>query len=211
MAETVQEPVAQETDATEPKTETTVSKAEFDKVLNQMHEQKKRAKQLEGEVEKQKLDKLKEQQNWQEIAKLKEEETEGYKQKLTVISQNLVFDKKFTAIREAALKQGILSTALDDLERVDMSSVIVETTAADGQIRYSIAGADQFVANLKMRKPHWFETKGSRVNSETPGVISPKSVGWDEVKSAEAAYKKNPTRENEQKYKSAISEFQRTS
>lgn len=208
MAEVTQELVAQETNpqnATEVTTET-VDKAEFQKVLNQMHEQKKRAKDLEARLKEAEISKLKEQQNWQQIAELKEKEAQEISTKYTALSENLVLDKKFAAVKEAALKQGILPSAIDDLEMIDLSSVVVEKTSTG---RINVLGAEQLVSGLKLKKAHWFETKGSRINPETPGVISPKSVGWEEVKLAETTWKKNPSKENEQKYKNTLHEFQR--
>jgi len=209
MAEVVQEPVAQETNpevVVSEETKETVNKAEFDKVLNQMHEQKRRAKHLEAELEKQKIEKLKEQKDWQTIAELKEKEAQDFSAKYTALSENLVLDKKFAAVKEAALKQGILPSAIDDLEMLDLSAVVVEKTSTG---RINVIGAEQLVSGLKLKKAHWFESKGSRINPETPGVISPKSVGWEEVKAAETSWKKNPSRENEAKYKNALHEFQR--
>lgn len=206
MVDSTTETTTQETKTETAIPEETVSKAELQKVLDEMHKFKKEAKEAKTELEKQKIEKLKDQQNWQAIAELKEKEAVEYQEKFSALSENLIFDKKIAAVKEAALKQGILSTAMDDLEMYDMSSVVIEKTSTG---RINVLGADQWVQALKMRKPYMFETKGSKVNPETPGVTGSKNVGWDEVKVAQAAWKKNPSKENEAKYKAMLIEFQR--
>lgn len=86
-------------------------------------------------------------------------EAEGkYKSTLDTV----VDDKKMSSVREFALKHNIRKEALDDLDMIDMSSVVVETTDHG---RYNVLGAEGFVDNLKAAKPHWF-------NDSTPPVIN---------------------------------------
>jgi DNA repair ATPase RecN len=103
-----------------------------------------------------------------EYRKLYEEQlqkTEQYESKYKDVLGKVVEDKKVSAVRELAMKRNIRPEALEDLNMIDMSGVIVETT---DQGRYSVLGADSFVEKLQSAKPHWFtDSKAPNVNNGT--------------------------------------------
>jgi hypothetical protein len=110
--------------------------------------------------------------NYKELYEARTEELETYKGKYDSVLDNVVNDKKLTAVRELALKHNIRQEALDDLDMVDMSKVVVETT---DQGRYNVLGADIFVDSLKQLKPHWFTDARAPVLNNGVGTFDDQS------------------------------------
>lgn len=76
-------------------------------------------------------------------------------------------DKKLTAVREYAIQNNIRPEALDDLDIIDMSEVVIETTDRN---RINVHGAADFVQKLKAAKPYWFKDESApNVNNAVPG------------------------------------------
>ncbi len=176
------EPVVQESAKTESPTEEMVEKSKLKAALDEMHKERERARKLEEQLKSKDLSVLKEKQEWQKIAELKEKEASDKDQELTQLRSGIVYDRKFSAVREAALKSGILESALDDLEMLDFKEVAIETTSMG---RINVIGADRFVSELKLKKPHWFGGKGSKVNSNSPETVGAKSITWEQLQEAE--------------------------
>jgi hypothetical protein len=155
-----------ETPVEQPKEETkVVSKTEFDKVMADMHKYKKALREIESTKKQQELQSLKEKQEWQKIAELKEAEANQEREERTKLTKAVVTDKKMSAIREAAMKAGVLDTALDDIDLLNWNDVEVETTSTG---RINVIGADDAVKRLKTLKPHWFGKSVGKVNSKIP-------------------------------------------
>jgi len=164
MSEPITEPVV------EPEKEPiAVDPNAYEQMKNDMHKFKRMAQ--EASEERQAYEaKLKEIETNQQKAsgKYKElyeatvNERDTYRGKYENTLNAVVDDKKMASIREFALKNNIRKEALDDLDMIDMSSVVVETT---DQGRYNVLGADSFVEGLKAQKPHWF-------NDNTPPVVN---------------------------------------
>lgn len=178
----------------------------FERMKADMAKWKARAQQLETDAEKAKLDGLKRAQNWEEVAKVKEQEASEYKTKYEGLSRSLVEEKKFAALKTEALKMGINPASIPDLELLDFAELSVETTNT-GKIM--VSGADRAIANLKTIRPHWFSAKPAGINPNSPETQTPQSgnVSLADINNAEQAYKKAPTTENKRVLVELIQKF----
>ncbi len=165
-----------------------VPKAEFERVMKDMHKFKSEAKENAKKVQESEEQKLREKQDWQKLAELNEQKAKDAEDRATRTQESYLGEKKFSAIKEAALKSGIIPQALEDLEMLDAKGVIVETTSTG---KLNILGADSFINNLKALKPHWFGQAPVNVNSNLPGVQggSKKITESDLIKASEEARK----------------------
>lgn len=145
----------------------TVSKDAYDKVMQDMHKYKKALREIEAGKKQAELQSLKEKQEWQKVAEIKEKEAMEAREQKEKLTKAVVTDKKMSAIREAAMKAGILDSALDDIELLNWNDVEVETTSSG---RINVLGAEDGVKRLKTLKPHWFGKSTSKVNSKIPDV-----------------------------------------
>lgn len=127
--------------------------------------EEKRAK--EAELEESRLGKLKEQNDWQKIAQEFEGKYKEEKNAREGMSKAMIADRKMTAMREAAMKSGILSSALDDLDLLDFPEVKVETTSTG---RVNVLGTESAIQRLKGLRPHWFGKPTPNVNGGAPRV-----------------------------------------
>lgn len=168
-----------------------VDRAEFERVKNDMHKYKTAAEAERQKAEELRLNALKEKQDWKSIAEEKERQAEEFKQKYDGLSQSLVNNAKHSALKEAALKAGILAQSLPDIEAFDFPEINVETTSG-GKIL--VSGADQAIEGLKKRRPHWFGVKPASVNPATPELQNPETSGMSiqKLQELEKAYKADP-------------------
>lgn len=168
-----------------------VSKTAYDQMKADLHKNKEDKKALQLQLDAAKIARMKENQDWEGIAKTKEQEAEEYKSKFEGLSKNLIEQAKQSALRTAALKAGILDSSLSDIELLDFSEVTTETTST-GKIL--VSGADQAIANLKLKRSHWFGTKASSINPASPETLTPTngSVTLEVLQAAEKEYRKNP-------------------
>ena len=148
-----------------------VSKAEYEKVMADLHKFKRKATELEGKAKKEEEERLRATGEWQKIAELKAKEAEEKEEKLNQIQKSIVEDKKFTAIREAAIKAGMTEQALKDLELLSFRDVIVETTSTG---RVNVLGVDRFIESQKTVRPHWFGKPQLNINGKIPTVTADK-------------------------------------
>ncbi len=152
---------------------TTVAKADLDRALKDLHKFKSEARELSTKLKTIEETKLKDQQQWQQLAEIREKEVLEAREEAERIKNSYVSEKKFSAVREAALKAGILPTAISDLELVGLDQVVLETTSTG---KLNVIGADAFVNVLKTTKPHWFGANKTTVNSAIPDVSSSKPI-----------------------------------
>ncbi len=153
-----------------PESGGTVTRAEFERVMNELHGHKKTAKELKEAADKAETERLKAQDQWKELAERHEKAANEWKEKYTGLTGTIVKDKKLSAVREEALKNGIRQEALSDLDMLELREVQVETTSTG---RINVSGANAAIANLKALKPHWFGGAASPgVNVTTPGVVN---------------------------------------
>lgn len=152
------------TESTSTETKT-VSKEAYEKVMADMHKYKKQLKEFEAKNREAELKVLKEKQEWQKIAELKEQEAREALEQKERMTKAIVTDKKLSAIREAALKHGVLESALEDMDFLDWSGVQVETTSTG---RINVIGVEDAVKRVKTLKPHWFGKPAPKINGKVP-------------------------------------------
>jgi hypothetical protein len=122
------------------------------------------------------------------LAELKQQEAESYREKYEGLTSTIVEDKKFSAVKTAAIQAGIRKDALDDLEFLSLEDVVIETTSTG---RHNILGAEQFIAKLKTTRPHWFSSKTRGINADVPEVTGASKVTSQEIIKAENEARKS--------------------
>lgn len=164
-----QTPPEQTEQVTQEQTPETVSRAEFEKVMAEMHKYKGQLREIAtaSHAEKEKL--LREQNNFQELAVMKEREASEYKEKLELLQTSLVDREKYSALKDAAMKAGLRAEALTDLELVALDKVQVETTSTG---RVNVLGVSQAIESLKVSRPHWFGGSKTTVAGALPTATS---------------------------------------
>jgi hypothetical protein len=168
----------------------TVDRKAFDSVKNDMHRYKDETARLKKELDDAKLAKLKDAQNWEEIAKLKEKEANENKAAFEGLKSSLVDSHRFAALEKEALKAGIHPQSLGDLQMLDFNELTIETTSTGKII---VNGADKAISALKLKRPHWFGANPVTINSSSPEVLSPTgAVSIADLEKAEIDYRKNP-------------------
>jgi len=144
----------------EPKS---VSLEDHKRALDDMHKFKSSAKELsdkvlnlEKQINEEKEKKLTESQNYKtlfEQYKQKYEDSEG---KLSSFWKSYEKNEKHNAVKQIAIRSGMHDQALEDLDMFDLSGVEVERT---DQGRFIIHGAENYVDQLKQKKPYLFKSK----------------------------------------------------
>lgn len=195
--------------APNPALEETVSRAEFERVKNDMHKYKTEAQTAKEQADQLRLNGLKEKQDWKSIAEENERQRDDFREKYNGLNSALINNAKASALKEAGLRAGILNQSLDDLETLDFSEIRVETTST-GKIL--VSGADQAIENLKKRRPHWFGQKPASVNPASPELQVPENgvVTLQMVENLRVAYQKAPQDEAAKKaYSGALFAYKR--
>lgn len=176
------EPVAeQKSDA--PKD--TVAREDMDRALTDLKKWKAKAKELEDAVKAKEVASLKEKQDWQKIAEMKEIEAKEATEREEGLKKAIATDKKYNAVLAAASSLGLRKEAVDDLNMLDMSDVQIEYTNMG---RVAVHGADKFAERLKTLKPHWFGQKSNKVNSNSPDVEMGEKITMKQIRDAERKY-----------------------
>lgn len=172
---------------TELPIEKTFSEAEYKKIAERAAAHERELAKAR-DAEKQLREALAKQNNdYKSLYEQEKKQREEYETKEKMLREGIVYDKKYNAVITEALRSGLRKEAQDDMERLSLEELVVEATSTG---KYNILGVEQFVANLKTKKPHWFEVKKTSINPNTPEVTGSGSVSWDDVKKArEAAVK----------------------
>ena len=159
---------------------------EFKAVKDDMHRYKEEARKNADELQKLRDKDMRDKDQWKEYASAKEKEANDYKTKYETVTKSITERAKISQVREAALKLGLVETAIDDLELMDLKDVVVETTSTG---RINVIGAKAAAERIKSIRPHWFsENRTPNVNGNTPTVMKPGgagSVSYDDLKKLE--------------------------
>lgn len=209
MSETSAQIEQKATDAPAPALEQpteVVPKEVFERTKADMFKYKSQLDQMQKTIDEMKINRLKETQNWEEVAKAKEREAESYKERNALMEQAFVQSKKDDLLKNAAIKYGMID--LDLLGALDLPEVQVETTTS-GKI--VVHGADAAIQSLKVRKPHLFKSMAPSINPQTPEVVASGNgqIGYADLSKLEAEWKKNPTETNKKAYFDAIIKFKK--
>lgn len=155
------------TEAPTPASET-VTKADVERVLKDMHKYKSLAQKLQEQAESEKLARMKEQNQWREIAESKEREAAEAKAEAENTRKSYINGQKFSAFSAAADAIGLRPEARSDLELIDLEAIQIESTST-GKI--NVLGVDKVAEQLKRQKPHWFlEKQPPNVNAANQRV-----------------------------------------
>lgn len=182
--------------------EKTYSAKDMERLVSELTTYKTKAVELENKFKNQELEQAKASQEWQKVAQLHEQTAKEYQEKLEGLKKAVVKDKKMSAIREEAIKNGIRKESITDLGILDYPELKLDT---DDEGKFLVEGADKAIQRLKTLRPHWFQSAAPQVNAQSPSVTGAGgSVSWDDLKKLESEYKKNPNPANADKYKSAL-------
>lgn len=186
-----------------------VSQDVFERTKKDMFKYKEEAEKAKKLMDEQRLQRLKETQNWEAVAKEKEQEAESERLRRQTLESSIIQHQKFMALKTEALKQNMHPSSIDDLELLDLPEVTVETTST-GKIL--VQGAERAIAGLKTLRPHWFKQNAPSINPNTPETlqVNPNKMTLEELKKIEQEYKKNPTQANKALYHDAILKFKNT-
>jgi hypothetical protein len=207
---TTQETVeSTETEQHTQETIETVPKAELQKVLDEMHKYKKTAKEFEAKAKEQEMSKLKQQEEWQKVAEIKEREASEAIEKATRLEESFLNNRKYDAVKSAALQNGIRKEALNDLELIDFSDDIAIETTNTGKI--NVIGAETAVKKLKAQRPYWFGKSVGNVNTDNPDVVEGSEVTIDRVMEAQAKWRKSQSPTDMATYQKLMQAYQKQS
>ena len=150
------------------KTGKTVSWDNHQRAINDMHRFKKEKRDLETKLGDLESERLKEKEDYKTLSERHEASSKEWQGKYEGLNSSLQNDRKYSAVRESAIKAGIRSEALDDLGRLELDGVELELTTNG---RMLVHGADEYVEGLKKPKAHWFKDKKMpTVNTGGAGV-----------------------------------------
>ncbi len=159
-----------------------VEMAKLDHALSDLHKFKTQVKELESKIESKDLQTLKEKEDWQKIAELKEVEADKYKTESTNIKESYLHDKKLSAVREAALKAGARPEAMKFIEGLSLDDILIETTSTG---KVNALGADQFVGKFKTENSFMFGNKEApNLNTSTPKAVFEGEITIDAIMDA---------------------------
>lgn len=137
------------------------------RAIEDLHRWKKEAKNLSSSVEQLKAqlaqsqnEKLREKENWKELAEKEAKRAEEAEGKYKGLYENLVRTQKYSAVRASALKAGLRPEAEADLELLPLDDVEFEVTSNN---RFIVSKDKEVVENLKKSRPHWFGTEAPPV------------------------------------------------
>lgn len=135
--------------------------------------------QMKAENESLKTQQLTEKENFKELYELEKGKRVEAETKSKSIAENYFNGLKTTAVREVAIKSGILDEAISDINIKDNPLIQTETTST-GNV--NIIGADDYIEQLKANKPHWFRKSGAPiVNNANPEAVNPKTLSVDDI------------------------------
>lgn len=204
--------IVEETTVTEPVQTELPIEADKDELLAKAKKQelelRREMEHMKAELERSKKETLRKQSSYKELAEQLEKELELEKNKTKQYSEAYLYDRKLDAAKTAAAQSGMRKDAIDDIEAFlsRATEIEVETTSTG---RINVLGADRFISRLKSQKPYLFETRGSKVNPETPSVNGGTDITYEKLQElkVKASKSNNPKSAEWQAYKKAIEEF----
>ena len=142
------------------------AKHDFLRYKQEAREAKERNETLLREIETLKEKSLLEKQNYKELYENEKMKTAKFQEETQRTRETFFGSLKKQQIKQEAMKMGIREEALSDLDLLDSSTVITETTS-NGNV--NILGAQEFVEQLKDSRPYWFKQQGApTINGNVP-------------------------------------------
>ncbi|TXH08436.1 MAG: hypothetical protein E6R04_10675 [Spirochaetes bacterium] len=162
-----------------------IPKAEFKKVLDEMHGYKKKLKETESTLNSIKTEKLKANEDYKTLwdeATQKNAQLEG---KYGDLKNGYLSEKKFSAVHTAAVKAGLRKEAERDLEWLILNDKEVSdllTTEWTNTGRVLVDGAERSLNLIKKSRPHWFQDSTvANINPGNGGKAKVQGDGNDEL------------------------------
>jgi len=154
-----------------------VPKKAHEDIKADLFKYKEQLKSLQEQISGQQANSLKEKSEWKQLAELREQELNQVKSQINESEERygklksaIIEDKKLSAVRQFAAREGIEDNALPMIEMLELQGVIVETTNTG---KVNVVGAEQFVQKLKAEKPFLFKKPGgAKINPGDPGVAA---------------------------------------
>lgn len=115
----------------------------------------KKVNELNSSIEKMRNDGLKSKEDYKTYSEALEVKLKTAEEKAEKFQQAIVHTNRVSAVKDAAVKLGLRSAALGDIEAMALDDVKV-TVGEDRMIR--VEGAGDFANRLKTTKPYLFET-----------------------------------------------------
>jgi len=142
-----------------------VEKLSFEKYKHELKAEREEKEKLSRKIQEMEEKSLQEKNNFRELyerEKAKRVEIETEIEKKNELFYNTL---KRTTIKDFAKKYGLIDHAIDDLDRIEIDPVEIETTSTGG---LNVIGAKEFVEDLKGKKPHWFSEGKININNGNP-------------------------------------------
>ena len=164
--------VREETEATPEAKESREERRARHDFLRFKHESKElksQNEQLQAQLESLKEQSLVEKQNYKQLYENEKTKTEQLAEENRKVQSTFFGSLKNQELQKEAMRLGIREEALADLNLLDTSAVITETTSS-GSV--NILGATEFMEQIKQTRPYWFKQQGAPViNNGNPEFV----------------------------------------
>lgn len=141
---------------------------EKSKLIDEIHENKKRAKELESQLESIKSKGLEEQGEFKSLYEQTKAKLEEQVSKNKKLSEGMIMSRKYDEVLREFMKAGIRDEAIPDVEFLTLDGVNVEMTDKGRMI---VHGAAEYVQKKKAERPHWFKTQGAPPVNTGGGIL----------------------------------------
>jgi hypothetical protein len=185
------------------------SNEELTKALARLQEIETKNSELTKQLSAVKDKDLEKNKEWETLAKQRESDLLAERKKNEDMRKSIFDGARYSNVKDECMKQGLRPEAVQDLEFVDMTPVIVEATSTG---RVQVNGAADFAAKLKQTRPYWFtdtppavNSKGVRVNDSGTG----KKVTVQDIQAAETAWRKSGNSEDLKAYNGLVLDFKK--
>ena len=110
---------------TENITETSVTPPPLD-YAKEIEKIRKEKEELAKQLKTKEHEELKKQNDWQRLAKMKEDEAKEWSDKYSSLNKQIIQDQKMNALKNECAKLGLIQAAYEDLSHVDLSEIKIE-------------------------------------------------------------------------------------
>jgi hypothetical protein len=161
---------------------------DLERALRDLHKFKRLAAERDEELKASKVNELKRQEKWEELAKQYEQEASTERERASKLESGIQYDRKYNAVKDLALASGLRKEALSDLELLEFDDIELELTSTG---RVNVLNADRAVERLKQSRPHWFGNRKASFNANDPGIVGATQISFADIKKAEDAARKS--------------------
>lgn len=149
-----------------------------EKIKADLAKARKENEDMKRQIESMRLKKLKESEDKEAYIQEVEKQRDQAIRDRQMYSEAYLEDRKTEAVKVEAIKLGMAQEFLEVLEKMGTEGIEVETTSTG---KVNIIGAHSFVARLKSKYPRMFESKGSKVNSDSPSTVEAEELSYEKL------------------------------